>query len=110
MNGTRLAVIVVLLGCAGEPPPPSGVLDRAKFKEVLLEAQLIEARVTQEMVAEKRVDAPVLQYYDSLFASEGVTRDQFKASFDHYAQRPEELKAIYEEILVDLGRRKDGRH
>ncbi len=108
MKAWWAVAFVVLLACRSEPAPPGGVLDRAKFKEVLLEAQLIEARITQEMVTEKRVDGPVLQYYDSLFAAQGITREEFTRTFDRYAARPEELKSVYEEILVDLGRRKDG--
>lgn len=110
MKRAWIASLFLLLACGGEEARPEGLLDRSKFKHVLMESQLIEARVNHEMVKEKRVDSPVQQYYDSLFAAEGVTEAEFKATFDFYTEHPEELKAIYEEIIVDLGRKKDGGH
>ena len=109
MKRAWIAGLFLLLACGGEETRPAGLLDREKFKHVLMGSQLIEARVNHEMVKDKRVDSPVQQYYDSLFVAEGVTEAEFKSTFTFYTQHPEELKAIYEEILVDLGRKKDGR-
>lgn len=104
----RFAIILLILaGCSQPEAEPEGLLDRAKFKEVMLEAQLIEARVNHEMVIDRRTDSPVQQYYDSLFAQQNVTEEQFKKTFQYYAERPEELKVIYEEILTELTQRQD---
>ncbi len=102
-----LPVCAILASCSDREAVPEGLLPRDRFKEVLLEAQLIEARRNHEMVVEQRTDSPMRQYYDSMFAARGVTEEEFSATFDHYASRPEELKAIYEEILAELEVRKD---
>ncbi len=47
---------------------PEGLLDRERFKEVLLEAQLIEARMNQELVVSARDLIPAEHYYAEMFA------------------------------------------
>jgi hypothetical protein len=103
-----LATLVLLFACGQQEPMPEGLLDREKFTAVLLDAQLLEARRNHEMVVEHRQEVPIETYYQQVFEKHGITEEQFRATFDHYTKRPEELKAIYEEIIVELGRRKDG--
>ncbi|MEO8587837.1 MAG: DUF4296 domain-containing protein [Flavobacteriales bacterium] len=106
---TLLPLIVMLLvACDGGGTGSSGdVLDREKFKEVLLGATLIEARINHELIVDHQSSAPTNQYYEDLFKEQGITKEQFSRSFDHYAARPAEMKAIYDEILTELSRRKD---
>jgi len=100
-------------GCADPLTPPAGLLPREKFKAVLLEAELLESRASfsriqdPKTVAADSITVPLQAAYDSLFAAEGVTDTVFKATFDWYAGHPEELKVIYEEIVAELGARKD---
>jgi hypothetical protein len=104
-----LLMLLVCSACGGATAPPDeGLLDRERFTDVLLQAQLIEARVNHELMVDHRVGSPVAKYYDELFQKEGVSREQFERTFDHYAARPEELRAIYEEVIAELARRKDG--
>ena len=97
-----LPLVFVLAACSTAEAPPPDVLERAKFKQVLLGAQLVEARVNQEMVVEHRTDNPVEAYYTELFKKEGVTREQFEHTYRFYTEHPAELKAIYEELIVEL--------
>jgi len=108
---TLIAVFLLLLvACTpGEAPPP-GVLTREQFKEVLLQAQLIEARVNHELIVEHRSGVPTERYYAELFEEQGITEEQFTTSYRHYLDHPEELKAIYEEIITELTFRKDRDH
>ncbi len=82
-------------------------MDREHFTTVLLEAQLIEAQVNHELVIEQLADIPTDSYYDQLFREHGTDREQFARTFAYYAARPEDLKAIYEEIITELTQRKD---
>jgi len=105
---TLLPIVLVLLSaCGGGGKASTDVLDREKFKEVLLEATLIEARINHELIVDHQSAVPTTQYYDDLFKEKGITKEQFGRSFDHYAARPLQMKAIYEEILTELSRRKD---
>jgi hypothetical protein len=108
---TRWVFILLLVLAACDRPSvlPPDVLDRAKFTAVLTDMQLIEARMNHELVVQPRDRVPMAEYYEEAFRSNGVTKEQFAASFDHYAKDPAVLKAIYEEVITELGRRKDQR-
>lgn len=104
----HLFILVTLtMGCAQQQEEPEGLLDRSTFTEILTEAQLIEARMNHEIVVEQRKQVPMGRYYDQLFERFGTDRDQFERTFHYYAARPADLKAIYEEVIAELSRRKD---
>lgn len=100
-------LVLCLVACTPKDPLPKGLLDREQFKEILLQAQLIEARVNHELIVEHISQVPTQQYYVELFEREGVSEEQFTTTFRYYTARPEELKAIYEEIITELTFRKD---
>jgi hypothetical protein len=103
-----LSMLLMFAACTGGPDAgTSGLIDRDRFTQLLLEAQLIEARVNHELVVEHITSIPMEQYYTELFEASNVTREDFDRTYAYYAQRPAELKAIYEEILTELARRKD---
>jgi len=99
--------VLCLVACAPQEPVPKDLLQREQFKEILLQAQLIEARVNHELIVEHISQVPTQQYYTELFEREGVSEEQFTTTFKYYTARPEELKAIYEEIITELTFRKD---
>ncbi len=103
-----LLIGLMAVACtASDESVPSDVLPRDRFKEVLLEAQLIEARMNLEVVVAHASSIPADQYYTEMFEAQGTTKEQFQRSFNYYSERPELMKGVYEEILSDLGRRKD---
>ncbi len=103
-----LLLFLLLISCSQQiPQPPSDALPRDKFKRVLMESQLIEARLNHEMIIDKRLDTPVKTYYAEMFKQQGVSEEMFKKTFEWYAEHPEQLKPMYEEILVDLQHRTD---
>ncbi|MBS1583826.1 MAG: DUF4296 domain-containing protein [Bacteroidetes bacterium] len=107
MRAYVLASVLLLAACTRKPAPPPDLLPPETFERVLAESLLIEARLNHEMVVDKRVDSPTARYYADMFKEQGVTEQAFKATYDHYVQRPEELKKIYEAVLNDLQHRAD---
>lgn len=99
-------LLVLSVSCAPEAPPPSDPLPKEKFQELLLEAQLLEATHSFDL-ARLGTDSLLLHRYDSLFTAHGTTADRFRRTFDHWSKRPEELKTIYEAIVVELDKRKN---
>lgn len=95
-------LILLLLACSQEESMPTDLLPRDTFKNVLVEAQLIEARVHHELTVEKRVDTPVTTYYADMFKAQGVSEAAYRRTFDWYTQHPEMLKGVYEEVIADL--------
>ncbi len=100
-------LLVFLVACGGSQKPPQGPLDRKKFEQVLMGSLLIEARVDQEMTLDKRDDSPAAHYYEELFKKEGVTKADFKATYDAYVKQPDQLKSVYQDVLNDLQQRAD---
>lgn len=107
MRSLVLSLLLALAACGPEDARPEGTLPPEKFEQVLMGALLIEARLNHEMVVDKRADVPVQQYYDTLFKEQGVTEQEFKATYDHYVRHPEELKRIYERVLNDIQQHAD---
>ncbi len=102
-----LMIPLLALACGREEERPADLLDRSSFKAVLVEAQLIEARVNREMTVDKRQDIPVKQYYAEMFAQKDIPAEAFHRTFNWYAEHPEELKAVYADVLTELQQRSD---
>lgn len=86
---------------------PADVLDRERFKTVLLEAQLIEARMNHELIVRHQNDIPAMDYYALMFTEQGTDKQTFERSFAYYSEDLEGMRAIYEEIFTELSHRKD---
>jgi len=101
-------LVVILIGCGSGEQRPAGLLDHETFKETLLQAQLIDAKASQEMsIAHDPAAGRPRAAYDAMFKEQGITEAQFDPTFAYYQAHPLELKALYEEILAELGKRKD---
>ncbi|HOY27513.1 MAG TPA: DUF4296 domain-containing protein [Flavobacteriales bacterium] len=106
----RSLVIIVLLAVSCRAPEeavPSDVLPRDRFKDILVEAQLIEARTNHELVVAHHSSIPSEQYYTDMFKEQGTTKEEFQRSFTFWSGRSADMKVIYEEVLVEISRRKD---
>jgi uncharacterized protein DUF4296 len=102
-----IGVLAILAACASDPPPPEGLLPREVFKELLLQANLLEAEAAFSQVHDRADSTALIQRYDSLFARNQVSRADFETTYGYYEQHMEELKAINEEVLTELTRRKE---
>jgi hypothetical protein len=98
---------LLLIACGANDKLPDGVLERPKFVQVLAGATLIEARMNQELTVDAAPAIPVRSYYDDLFREQGVDREAFERTVDHYAAHPMEMKAVYEDVLLLLLRQKN---
>lgn len=102
-----LLLFFMTVGCGPEETVPADVLDRERFTEAMVGMTLLEARMSVEMSALPSAAPPMGRYYDELFRELGIDSVTFRRSFDHYAMRPAEMKAVYEEVVVRLRRMKD---
>lgn len=102
-------ILLALLFACGtkEDEPSTDLLPREKFVTVLLGSHLIEARMNHELMVAHMGDVPSDEYYAELFAEQGTTKEQFQATFDHYTDHPEQMEAVYQEIITELSKRKD---
>jgi hypothetical protein len=102
-----LAIAAVFGACTTLEEPPADLLPRDTFTRVLLEAQLIEAKVNHERFIDKAEDVPSTEYYDRMFAEQGVTEQAFNVTYRWYVDHPAELKDIYSDVLTALQKRVD---
>ncbi|MFZ1688555.1 MAG: DUF4296 domain-containing protein [Flavobacteriales bacterium] len=103
-----LLFALVLTACSGqEPAPPADLIQRDAFVQVLADVQMIEARINHEMVVDQRTDSPAQRYYEELYAERKITKDLYARTYQWYVEHPEQMKAVYEDVLVELGRRKE---
>ncbi len=102
-----LVCLVLATACGTEQERPADLLERDTFTGLLVDAQLIEARVNREMTVDKRQDIPIKQYYAELFKEKDVSADAFHRTFQWYAEHPDELKAVYADVLTTLQLRSD---
>jgi hypothetical protein len=103
-----LFIGLCLMACSTpEGSVPPDVLPRDRFRTVLREAHMIEARMNHEVVVAHARSVPAEKYYTEMFEAEGTTKEEFQRSFAYYSGRPTEMKALYEEILNELSLRKD---
>jgi len=100
-------LLLFLVACGGSEKPPQAPLDRKKFEQVLMESLLIEARVNQEITLDKGGNTPAAHYYEEMFKKEGVTKEDFKTTYDAYVKQPDQLKSVYQDVLNDLQQRAD---
>jgi hypothetical protein len=107
MRAAAPILLLVLAACGGHEQRPEGLLDRSTFTLVLAEAHLVEARMNHEVTVEHLQEVPVQEYYQEVFDAFGTDREQFTRTFQYYSAMPDSLKAVYEEVLDELGRRKD---
>ncbi|HEX2617864.1 MAG TPA: DUF4296 domain-containing protein [Flavobacteriales bacterium] len=110
MRPWLFTLALVLCACGSGDTLPSTPLGREKFVQVLTGSLLIEARLGHEMAVDHRMDSPIQHYYEDLFREQGVTQADFKTTYDIYAAHPQELKAVYEEVLVRLQQKEDVGH
>ncbi len=103
----RFLAILLMASCTSVEPTPEGILDQERFTNVLLEATLLEARMNRELITEQRASVPMDHYYAELFTEKKMTQEEFERSFDHYAAHPDQMAAIYDDVLTELRRRKD---
>jgi len=107
MRAFVFLTVLLMAACSLPEERPADLLAREKFTEVLLEAQLIEARVNQEAMIDKKADIPDKSYYAEMFEAQGVAEEAFKTTFEWYVDHPAELKDIYNEVLAGLQKRVD---
>lgn len=86
---------------------PDTPLDRATFEQVLAGSLLIEARTKQDLRVDGHSGSSTAAAYAELFKKHGVTEADFKATYNAYLAKPEELKAVYEDVLNQLQQRAD---
>jgi hypothetical protein len=93
--------LIFLWGCGKDvPDPPSGLIPRETFVELLAEVQLIEAVLNQNMIRNDEPRARIARYYKTTFETFKVTPQQFQETYTWYYGQPDLLLEIYDEVIT----------
>jgi hypothetical protein len=101
-----LSAVVLAAGCVETEirEKPETVLPEAKMIEVLTAIQLIEGAISKKILDKNVTKKESPLYYQQAFDKYKITRQQFEESIAYYTENPEEMKAIYEKVLVELSK------
>lgn len=100
---TLLFTSTVLFGCVEtrehRTPAPEGLIPKADFVPLFADVQLLEAARKQKMIKGDSVDLEVANAYRQIFDKHQTSDSLFRISYLHYFSKPEEMSAIYEEVI-----------
>jgi len=97
-------LIVFLLGCADQkpPPPPENALPERKFMEVMVDLHLVEAAINQKFVKLNDSTQASYKYYKHLFDKHEISRTDFDSTFNYYMRHPQLMNDIYTQVHDSL--------
>lgn len=88
-------LLIFLSGCTLRP---WGVLSQEKMVAVLLDVHIVEATIKTLDSNSKRIEKQ--EYYNTMFAKHGITKEQFDHSLEWYSRHPNRLVTIYDEVKI----------
>lgn len=114
VSGTVLRSLWIIAACSllfvsscnkkAEIPPD--ILPKEKMTKVLSDIHEVESLI--QFSALERNDstkAIAYGYYKQIFQKNNITAEQFRRSFNFYADHLDLLDGIYEEVMVDLSKK-----
>ncbi len=95
-------VLSVLVFSCGKSKDEASVLPRQKFTSLLIRMHLLEADYSfDQQLDQKAVDRTYTKY-ETLFKQFATDSATVSRTFDHYADKQEELLEIYRQVLDSL--------
>jgi Domain of unknown function (DUF4296) len=97
-----LLAIVILAGCTDKDKPPSGILPREKMGNVLwdmIQADQYSAIYLIKDTARINLRTEDLRLYQQVFQLHGISRDEFRKSFQYYEDRPDLFRTLLDSML-----------
>lgn len=91
----------ILLACGSKSKLPSGVLPAEQMEAVMWDMLRTDQFLTDYVFLKDsslNKDEVTIGYYKRIFRNHGITRDDFKKSFNYYETHPGLLKAVMDSI------------
>jgi hypothetical protein len=93
-------LLLSLSACKQNLPPD--IWKKEKMIEFLVDAQLLEAKVSTKELPKQQSDSLYACYYEELFTYHNTTQEIWKKNIEYYRDKPEEMDDIYKEIIARL--------
>ena len=94
------ALVLCLSAC--KPSLPPDIWEKEKMIEFLVDAQLLEAKVSVKDLPKKQSDSLYARYYKELFAYYNTTQEIWVKNMEYYHNKPERMDDIYKEVISRL--------
>lgn len=88
-------------------PEPNSLIEKEEFVAILTELTVLESAYQTKYVQVTRYSGLLQQQSDSIFRVFKTDRNVFEESMDYYAHHQEQLVKIYEQVKVNLEKRKE---
>lgn len=101
---------VLLFSCEAEKKEaiptavPEHVVPEEIMVDVLVDLHMIEASLSLKMMEDHGVARDTSEFYNP-YKKHNITRKAFEESFLYYANQPQQLNAMYEEVLNRLNQK-----
>jgi len=93
----------VLTACVDQTVQlPDGYIPQEKMVDIMVDIHLVEGARSGTLLLGDTNKLP--DYYAHIYEKYDITEEQFKTSFDWYSQHPVQLKAVYDEVIVELSK------
>lgn len=84
---------------------PKEVLQRDTMAVVLADVHMAEAIMFVRNIYGDQGNQAVASHYEQIYKAHHITKQQWELSYKYYAERPEELNKIYDEVLNILNKK-----
>lgn len=81
---------------------PEGYISKEKMVDIMVDIHLVEGARSGNLLLGDTNKLP--DYYARIYEKYDLTEAEFKTNFNWYTQHPKELKAVYEEVIVELSK------
>ena len=104
-KNSKLCALILFFLCLFSCNPkklPPDIWEKEQMIEFLVEAQLLEAKVTTGEMSKSQSDSLYARYYEELFACYNTTLEIWQKNIEYYRDKPEEMDDIYKEVVLRL--------
>jgi Domain of unknown function (DUF4296) len=106
MKASHLVILLLSLfafSCIEKTKTPSGVIGLEKMEKVLIDVTLAEELVRNLKGKDTMpsVNERMIQEFDKIFSQHGITREDFRKSYEFYQSRPDLYKVIADSMNAE---------
>ena len=105
-NKLFFSVLILLVACSGNKIP-KGIIAQDKMTGLLTDIHIIDGTMYNVMQVPDSLYKYGIDKYQMVFRKYHTDSVQFKKSFQYYAENPEKMQAIYEQITVNIKQKSD---
>lgn len=97
---------VIFISCKGKDTPP-GILDKEAMAALLVDVHLVDGSLSSVPQFPDTLYKYGMGKYLSVFKLHHTDSTQFKKSFKYYVNKPDQLEAVYDDVINRLKQKTD---